>query len=48
MAKMKEFVIEVCELYQEGFDMPTIAAKVNTSLKMVEYIIQEYYKEFTE
>jgi hypothetical protein len=48
MAKMKEFVIEVCELHANGFDIPAIAFMVETSEMMVEYIIKTYYEEYAE
>ena len=48
MAKMKEFVIEVCEYYQNGFNIPAIAFMLETSEMMVEYVIRTYYKEFSE
>jgi len=38
----KSLVTEICELYRQGLDAPTIASILNMPIKDVGYVINEY------
>ena len=44
----KSLVIEICELYKQGLDAPTIASILNMPVQDVGYVINEYAEEFCE
>jgi len=48
MGMFKSLVIEICELYKQGLDAPTIASILNMPVHEVGYVIDEYAEEFTE
>lgn len=48
MGMFKSLVIEICELYKQGLDAPTIASILNMPVQDVGYVIDEYAEEFCE
>jgi hypothetical protein len=48
MGMFKSFIAEICELYNQGVDAPTIARILNMPVQDVGYVINEYAKEFAE
>jgi len=48
MGMFKSLVIEICELYNQGLDAPTIASILNMPVHEVVYVIDEYAEEFCE
>jgi hypothetical protein len=48
MGMFKNLVIEICELYKQGLDAPTIASILNMPVQDVGYVINEYAEEFAE
>ena len=48
MGMFKSLIAEICELYNQGVDAPTIASILNMSVQDVGYVINEYAEEFAE
>ena len=48
MGMMKNLVIQICELYEQGLDAPRIAAMLNMPVQDVAYVINEYFEEMSE
>ncbi len=48
MGMFKSLIAEICELYKQGLDAPTIASILNMPVHEVGYVINEYAEEFAE
>jgi hypothetical protein len=48
MGMFKSLIAEICELYNQGVDAPTIASILNMPVQDVGYVINEYAEEFAE
>jgi hypothetical protein len=42
----KSLVNEICELYRQGLDAPTIASILNMPVKDVGHVINEYAEDY--
>ena len=48
MGMMKNLVIQICELYEQGMDSNRIAIMLNMPLADVDFVIDEYFEEMSE
>lgn len=48
MAMVKDFVMNVCELYFAGLTTKAIAERLHTSVEYIEEIVELYADEFSD
>lgn len=48
MSRVGDLIVEICELYEDGYSMSEIARKLKIPISWVRRTIKEYYHELIE